>query len=153
MSLPSFKIPSLSHLTQPLKTETNVKTMRWCCMRLWPIGKWMRFTASLLIHKIMRVYERHRESNSLHKQHIYYVVCLPGGRQALDHVVCWRPQLQAAIPQQRLHGTSVVQGQQHISGTTKTTTKKKILNSFQSTGQNTQNQPAGNIFIKHLWPR
>lgn len=66
-----------------------------------------------------------------HQQHNNYVVCLPGGRQALGHVVCWRPQLQAAIPQQHLHGTSVARGQ-HM----RVRTQRETLDTIQSTRPN-----------------
>lgn len=64
-----------------------------------------------------------------HQQHTNYAVCLPGGRRELGHVVCWRPQLQAAIPQQHLRGTSVAQGQHR-----RVRTHTETLHTVQTTG-------------------
>lgn len=107
----------------------------------------------LLIDRIgiMQVHMRGKR-NSLHQQHINRVTCLPGGRQALGHVVCWRPQQQAAIPQQHLHGTSEAQGQ-HVSGRTNTHTHTHIKSPYHSKHWTQQTfQPLGYIFIRHLWP-
>lgn len=107
-----------------------------------------------IFHRIMHAWVCVREkttSHQQHQQHINYVLCLPGGRQALGHVVCWRPQLQAAIPQQRLHGTSVAQGQ-HMRGRTHTK-KKPAHHSKYWTKLKHAHLPFGYIFIKHLWPQ
>ncbi len=114
-------------------------------------GDTFHISWSYFIQLCICVYVKRNTLHQQHQQHINYVVCLPGGRQALGHVVCWRPQLQAAIPQQHLHGTSVAQGQ-HMRGRTHTNIKLAHHSKYWTKLKRTH-LPFGYIFKKHLWPQ
>lgn len=85
-----------------------------------------------------------------HQQHANYTACLPGGRRARGHVVCWRPQPRAAIPRQRLRGTSAAQGRHVRVRPRRQTQKLKIV--VDQTPHLDVLAPRP-LFVKHLGPR